>query len=226
VEILVSKNKKILGLVIARAGSKGVVNKNTRSFKGKPLIQWTLEAAKKSKLLSHVLVSTDSKKIINLSKKLKIDAPFVRPKKLSTEKAKINSVIFHAIDWLKKNRSEKFEYLILLQATSPYRTHNHIDSAIKYFFKFSISPSETLVSVSEAPIKTGWIMKQKGRHLKSVFKKNSSFRQLLPNFYIPNGAIYICNLKTFKGSFFTKKVISFVMKKEVSLDVDYLKDYK
>ncbi len=220
------ENKKILGLVIARKGSKGVKNKNIKNFKGKPLAKWTLEAAKKSKYLSHVLVSTDSMQIINLAKKMKLDAPFDRPKKLSTDKAKIGSVIFHAVKWIKKNRNEKYDYLMLLQATSPYRNYLHIDNALKYFFSIPKNKADNLVSVTEAPIKTGWIMKKKKYNLEFVFKNKASFRQKLPDFYIPNGAIYLCNLKKFKGSFYTKKTISYVMKKKYSLDIDDLKDFK
>ena len=223
---LIMENKKILGLVIARKGSKGVKNKNIKNFKGKPLAKWTLEAAKKSKYLSHVLVSTDSMQIINLAKKMKLDAPFDRPKKLSTDKAKIGSVIFHAVKWIKKNRNEKYDYLMLLQATSPYRNYLHIDNALKYFFSIPKNKADNLVSVTEAPIKTGWIMKKKKYNLEFVFKNKASFRQKLPDFYIPNGAIYLCNLQKFKGSFYTKKTISYVMEKKYSLDIDDLKDFK
>jgi len=223
---LTMKNKKILGLIIARKGSKGVKNKNIKNFKGKPLAKWTLEAAKKSRYLSHVLVSTDSIRIINLAKKMKLDAPFTRPKKLSTDQAKIGSVIFHALKWLKKNRSEKFDYLMLLQATSPHRNNNHIDNALKYFFNILKNKADNLVSVTEAPIKTGWIMKKKSYFLDFVFKNKASFRQKLPDYYIPNGAIYLCNLKKFRGSFYTKKTASYVMEKNYSLDIDDIKDFK
>ncbi len=220
------KNKKVLGLIVARSGSKGVKNKNIKLFRGKPLVKWTLEAAKKSKLLNHVLVSTDSKKIIHISKKLKLDAPFTRPKKLSTGKAKIGSVVFHALNWMKKERGKKFDYIMLLQATSPYRTNKHIDNAIKYYFKMHKSETDSLVSVSEAPIKTGWIMQKKGIFLNFVFKKKAHFRQRLTNFFIPNGAIYLCKLKRFKGSFYSKNTISFKMNKKESLDIDDLQDFK
>ena len=134
-------NRKILGLIIARKGSKGLKNKNTKIFRGKPLVKWTLEAAKKSKLLNHVIVSTDSNKIIKLAKQTGVDAPFVRPKNLSTSNADIKSVIYHTTNWLKKNRSRKYDYLMLLQATSPFRTNKHIDDSIKHFFKLSNFPS-------------------------------------------------------------------------------------
>ena len=220
------KNLKILGLVIARKGSRGLKNKNTKIFKGKPLVNWTLEAAKKSKLLNHVIVSTDSKKIIKLAKQTGIDAPFIRPKKLSNSQADIKSVILHTTEWLKKHRSRKYDYLMLLQATSPFRTNKHIDESIKHYFKFSNNKNETLVSVSLAPKKTSWIMEKKGKYLNFVFKKRAAFRQMLPDYYMPNGAIFFCNLSRFKKSFYTNKVISYVMNKKVSLDIDDLQDFK
>ena len=219
-------NRKILGLIIARKGSKGLKNKNTKIFRGKPLVKWTFEAAKKSKLLNHVIVSTDSNKIIKLAKQTGVDAPFVRPKNLSTSNADIKSVIYHTTNWLKKNRSRKYDYLMLLQATSPFRTNKHIDNSIKHFFKLSNNKNETLVSVSLAPKKTSWIMQKKGKYLNFVFNKRAPFRQMLPNYYMPNGAIFICNLSKFKKSFYSNKVISYVMNKTVSLDIDDLQDFK
>ena len=220
------KSKKILGLVIARAGSKGLANKNIKKFKGKPLVQWTLDAAKKSKLLDHVIVSTDSKKIINIAKKLKIDVPFTRPKKISTAKTEVNYVISHALNWLKKNRGKKYDYLMLLQATSPHRNHFHIDSSIKYYFKISKNKFDTLVSVSEAPEKTCWIMYKKEKFAQFVFNKRVNRRQESPKFIIPNGAIYFCNLKKFSGDFYGNKIIYYSMGKKESLDIDSLQDFK
>ena len=96
------KQKKILSLIVARAGSKGLKNKNIKLFRGKPLIQWTMEAAKKSKYIDYNLISTDSKKIIALSRKMKIESPFKRPRHLSGDNSSMASVILHALRWVKK----------------------------------------------------------------------------------------------------------------------------
>ena len=220
------KNHKILALIIAREKSKGLRNKNTIIFKKKPLIQWTMEAAKKSKLIDKILISTDSKKIIKLAKKKKIFVPFLRPKKLSSSKAKIKSVIFHMLKWLKDNKKLDYEYLILLQATSPLRNHIHIDKAIKYYFKRKKKETDTLVSVREMEKKTQWIMKRNGELISFIFKQKRERRQELENLYLPNGAIYLCNIKKFKGNFFGKRTLFFLMDEKSSLDIDSQKDLK
>ena len=130
------KNYKILSLIVARSGSKGLKNKNTKFFLGKPLVSWSILASKKSKYIDYTLVSTDSQKIINISKSLGAHAPFKRPKKLALDNSKIKDVIFHSLKWLKKNEL-KFDFLILLQPTSPLRTAKHIDESIRYYFSNS-----------------------------------------------------------------------------------------
>ena len=224
------KNFSFLSLVAARNGSKGLRNKNVINLCGKPLVQWTIEASKKSKIIDHTLVSTDSVKIINLSKKLNIDAPFKRPKHLCKSTSSIEKVVKHSVDWAKKNIQTKFDFLILLQPTSPLRTSIDIDKAIKYYFKNSKNYSETMVSVYKAPRKVGWIMTRNKKYISFVLKKTRNrkvhLRQKVENYFLPNGAIYFCNLNKFKGNFYTNKTFFYEMELEKSVDIDDKNDYE
>ena len=119
---------KILAFIPARGGSKGIPNKNIKLFNGKPLIEWTINSALKSKLISKVIVSSDSKKILSISKKLGADI-VLRPKNISGDFATTESAIKHYI----KNTKESFDTIVLLSPTSPIRKMKDIDNAIKEF---------------------------------------------------------------------------------------------
>ena len=132
----------ILGLIPARSGSKRIKNKNIYELNGKPLIQYTIEAAKNSKLLDDVIVSTDSKRIAEIANNFNINDPFLRPKKLSGDKIEMIEVIKHVV---KKKKFKKINLIMLLQPTSPLRTNIDIDKSIKLF---SLKRADTLVSVT------------------------------------------------------------------------------
>lgn len=219
--------KKVLGLIIARDGSVGLKNKNIKKLKGKHLVEWSFITSKKSKIINKLIFSTDSLKMIKLAKKHGIDTPFIRPKKLSTSNANVKDVIFHTVKWLKKKRKEKFSHLILLQATSPFRNESHIDSSLKYYFSL-FKKDETLISVKKISNKFNWMLKKKSNQfVKLAFNKSklAHNRQQLEDLYLPNGAIYICNLENFKGNFYSNKTIPFLMDEKSSVDIDNLDDF-
>lgn len=138
--------KKILAIVLARKGSNRLINKNILILKDKSLIEWTFEKLLKKnirKLFTHILVSTDSKKIINLAKKYKFLSPWKRPKKLSGKFSSSESSALHALKWYEKN-IEKVDGIFLFQPTSPFRMDNKIKLAVKIFLKYN----KQIVSVS------------------------------------------------------------------------------
>ena len=219
--------KKILAVIAARKNSKGLKNKNLVKINSKPCISWTLKAAQKSKLIDLAILSTDSEKVIKIAKKMKILAPFIRPSKLSKDNSSIVDVIWHAIKWLKKNKSFDYEYVILLQASSPLRTHKHIDDSIKYYFKNSYNHKETLVSVNKGPAKSFWLLRKKGKYVNFVFKQKNSFkRQNNPIFFIPNGAIFFSKIKHLKKNFYSKRTLFYEMNERSSVDIDSIEDVK
>ncbi|KPA16309.1 Acylneuraminate cytidylyltransferase, partial [Candidatus Magnetomorum sp. HK-1] len=95
--------QKVLGLITARAGSKGIINKNKRNLAGKPLIAWTIEAAQESNVFSDIIISTDDKDVIQIAKNHNVRVPFIRPKELALDDSSHIDVIIHALDWLKKH---------------------------------------------------------------------------------------------------------------------------
>ena len=202
--------KKVLAIIPARAGSKRVKNKNLKKICSKPLIDYSLIEAKKSKFIDKIFVSTDSKAISKESRKFGLQPEFLRPKKFSTHFTNSETVILYL---LKKFKVHNFAYFILLQPTSPLRTINDIDRSIKYFANKNLN---TLVSVKKIKdIKT-----------KSKFylvKKKTSKK----NFKL-NGAIYISSVKYFlkKKNFNSTKLIYYIMSKKRSLDIDTNRDFK
>ena len=121
--------KKVIAIIPARAGSKGVLNKNIKSLNGKPLISYTIEEAKKSKFIDKLIVSTDSKEIADISLSQGASVPFIRPSELSTDSSLTFDVIKHTMNFL-KDKDEHYDIIVLLQPTTPFRKVESIDKAI------------------------------------------------------------------------------------------------
>lgn len=221
------RGKKIVALIPARAGSKGLKNKNIKIFKKKPLIYWTIKAAQTSKYIDDIIVTTDSEKILNLSKKFKIKNLIKRPKKLALDNTAIKEVIFHSFKWIKKKLTNNYEYFILLQPTSPLRNKDHINKFVRSFFSKKTKNSETMISVAAAPVKASWLMRKRGKYLNFLKKNKKNYlRQDLEKFYLPNGAIYFSKITTFKGSFYGNKTMFYEMDIKSSIDIDNLHDFE
>ncbi|MEK7164832.1 MAG: acylneuraminate cytidylyltransferase family protein, partial [Patescibacteria group bacterium] len=124
------KNKKILGLITARGSSSSIPKKNIALLAGRPLVSYTIEAAKKSQLLTRTIVSTDNEEISAVAKAHGADVPFQRPAELAQYDTPHIPVVRHALDWLKEQQGEDYDYVMILQPTSPLRTGADIDAAI------------------------------------------------------------------------------------------------
>ena len=120
-------------VIPARAGSKGIQNKNMQLIGGKPMIQFTMESALASSELCSTIVSTDNTEIIELAIEKGVSAPFTRPKILSTDSANLSDVLKHALDWYNLHNNQYPKNIVLLQPTSPFRTANDVDQAVKMF---------------------------------------------------------------------------------------------
>ncbi|MDD5530157.1 MAG: acylneuraminate cytidylyltransferase family protein [bacterium] len=215
------KGKTILGLVLARGGSKGLPGKNIRPLFGKPLIAWTIERALASTYLDKVIVNTDDRKIADISEKYGAEIPFMRPKRLATDNAKSMDVVLHTINWIEKN-NKPYDLVMLLQPTSPLRKTEDIDNSIKLLFN---KEALSIVSVCETEHHPYWSNKlpedkcMKDFIDKKVINKN---RQELPVFYRLNGAIYLTYWDYFKKhkTFLGRETFAYVMPKERSIDID------
>ena len=182
------KDKTFLAIIPARGGSKRLPNKNILSLNGKPLIAYSIKAALNSKYIDKVVVSSDSKKILKIAKKYKSDT-IKRPKKLATDTATTFDALKHTIKKLKK----QYDYIVLLQSTSPLRTSKDIDKAIKKLIKVK---AKSIISISQPTHSPLWSFKaKKNEKLDNIFvnKIINKRSQDLPIFYTINFSIYICN---------------------------------
>ncbi|MFN9583044.1 MAG: cytidylyltransferase domain-containing protein, partial [Bacteroidota bacterium] len=138
---------KILSIIPARSGSKGVPGKNTKLLGGKPLIAYTIESAKQSKWLTDIVVSTDSESIATLAREHGAVVPFIRPAELATDSAKSIDVVVHTLTEL-QNQNKLYDAVVLLQPTNPFRPAGLLDEAIERFNK---TTCDALVSVVPVP---------------------------------------------------------------------------
>lgn len=218
------KNKRILALIPARGGSKGLPGKNILPFHGKPLIAWTILQALAGKYLDKVLVSTDDEKIATISRKYGACVPFLRPKKLATSKSNMIDVVLHSLNFLAQ-RGEDYDMVILLQPTSPLRTSKDIDKAIELFFEKKAS---SVISVCPSEHHPWWSVSLRQNSKIEKFLGNAhKNRQELPRFYRLNGAIYLNGVSSFKKEriFIGKNTYAYVMPAERSVDIDSRIDF-
>lgn len=214
---------KVIAIIPARGGSKGIPRKNIVNFKGKPLITWSIEAALKSKFVTDVYVSSDDDEILQIAK-ISEDVNIIqRPSALAQDDSKTEPVLTHVLNSID---SSVYDYLILLQPTSPLRTAEHIDAA---FYKLLESKADSLISVSELehhPLKT-FTINTKG-FLEGIVNNEFPFspRQSLTKAFRANGAIYIIEIASFlkKNVLITNRTTHFLMDNEESVDIDSNKD--
>ena len=223
------KNKRILALIPARSGSKGLPGKNIRPLLGKPLVVWSIEQASSSKYIDKVVVSTESPIIASIARHYGADVPFLRPKKLATSKAKTIDVIFHAVDYFSK-RKENFDYLVLLEPTSPLREISDLDNAIKKLINKS-GTADALVSVGEIGLESPYIAKSiADGYVVPLIKENSKKifqRQQLPKTFFPYGVIYASKVEALKKkkTFYHQRTIPYFIERWQNYEVDDIYDF-
>ena len=219
---------KVLAIIPARAGSKDLEKKNLRLCAGKPLIAWTIEAALSASRINTVLVSTESEEIEKISREFGAWVPFLRPAELATDTTPITAVIEHTVNCLTQWCQKPFDYVALLQPTSPLRNAKHIDSAIEFYFSQKRQPSTTLASIYEAPKKMGWLMEieDSSEQIKYCFDTafNIQQRQELRSYYLPNGAIYFLPIDEKIFEVYRDNTIGYIMSREDSIDIDVMAD--
>lgn len=220
-------SKKILAIVPARAGSKGLYKKNIRTLNGKPLIAYTIEAAKKSKYIDRVIVSTEDIEFKEISKFYGAEVPFLRPDILSKDNTPSIDVIIHSLEYMKNEEKYVPDYVCLLQCTSPFRDVHCLDEAIEKLYK---TETDSLVSVCKSNSNPYWMKVIDNGNLKEFIKSDKilSRRQDLPIVYNLNGAIYICKTEILlnKKSWYTNKTIAYVMDEIKSIDIDNDLDFR
>ena len=220
---------KILFLIVARQGSKGVPNKNIRELCGIPLFAFKAISALKSDYCSRLIMSTDSEVIGNLAKKYNVEVPFIRPDYLATDTASSIDVVLHAMDWIEGHDNQRYDALALLEPSSPFLTYFDINNAVRlYEEKHAIS----ILGVKETEVSTSFIAEigedlSMKKHYEKVLALSKLRRQDFNKEYTMNGAIYLCDLEYLKKkkSFHSEKTYAYIMPSERSIEIDNIQDY-
>jgi N-acylneuraminate cytidylyltransferase len=210
---------KCIAIIQARGGSKGVPKKNIRSLAGKPLILHTIDAAKKSRHIDQIIVSTDDDEIASVASTEGVIL-IKRPLEMAGDESPTIDAVLHVLDECSKQGMEP-DFIVLLQPTSPLRTSIDIDEAVALYLE---GDCESVISVAESAHPPYWNMILKDGYLQPLFGQESltNRRQDFPKTYLPNGAIYIASPSILKlnRSFYTLKTKPYYMSQEKSLDID------
>lgn len=208
---------KIICVITARGGSKGLPGKNIKLLDGKPLISWTIAAALGSRHIDRVVVSTDDPEIGRIAEQAGAQVPFVRPPELATDEARSIDVVLHALDAI----DEAYDYVVLLQPTSPFRTADDIDACIERCTE-GAPACVSVVALDKSP---AWMYQvDNTNHLMPVLSEESkaSRRQDVAEAVALNGAVYAADITVLRKtrSFLTDETVAYVMPAERSLDID------
>lgn len=222
---------KVLAFIPARAGSKRVKNKNIKFLNGKPLIAYTIEAAKDSNCTNRIVVSTDSEEIASVARQYGAEAPFLRPQNISRSDSTEMQFFEHALDWFLKNENYVPDLIVLLYPTSPFRKAKSIDRAVKEMIKHPEADSLRSIKLcSEHPYKM-WV--EEDGYLKPFVKGacptiHTFSYQLLPTVYIQNASIYITKPSTLreKKSPTGDIILPFIMDDTESIDINNPIDFE
>ena len=232
---------KIIAIIPARGGSKGLSGKNIIPLGGKPLIAWSIEAAKKSKLVERVIVTTDDEKIAAVAKEYGAEVPFIRPKELAQDDTPPDPVLKHVLKFLEEKESVRPEIIVWLEPPCPFRTGEEIDEAIQMLKNDPEADSlRSVIEPFQNPFKS-WTLKEK--YLKPLIEKRGQAlhtgpRQKTAKVYWQNGSLFLLKYDTImkKGNFFGDKIIPYIMSSDRFVDIDkkedldlaefYLKNFK
>lgn len=219
---------RILGIVPARGGSKGVPRKNIRMLGGKPLLAYTAESAKSSSFLTKIVLSTDDEEIADTGRVWGFDVPFMRPSELALDSSPTLPVIQHALDYYSQ-QGEEFDAMCLLEVTSPFRMPGLIDRAIARFIELD---ADALVTVLPIPASYNphWALEQDEKgylHIATGEQKIIPRRQELPMAFHRDGSIYITKTSVVReGSLYGTKLAFIENDPDYSINIDTIKDWE
>lgn len=234
-------NPNILCLIPARSGSKGIRDKNIKLFKGKPLLAWSIEQAKKCDYKMRIIVSTDSEKYKEISLKYDAEVPFLRPKEISQDKSTDIEFIKHAVDFLKEKDNYIPDIILQLRPTQPLRKIEDINNSLKIFIENyeDYDSLRTIIEYEKSPFKMYTIQeyisntntKKKLQPLfntvKNIKEPFNQCRQSLPKTYLHNGYIDIIKTSILKNNTISgKNIYPYIMNKDDTIDIDTMKDWE
>jgi CMP-N-acetylneuraminic acid synthetase len=217
-----------MAIIPARGGSKRLPKKNIMPLCEKPLIGWTIEASIKSNCFDEVIVSSDDDNIIEIAKKYGASVPFIRPKELASDTATSYDVVKHAVEFYKNELNKEFDFIVILQPTSPLRTAAHIQEAIKQRTDMNADAIVSVCEVEHSPLWMNTLPDDKSMN-KFIDDKIKNLRsQDLPKYYRLNGAIYIAKTDRFlqdRSVLFSNNIFAYIMNMEQSVDIDNKIDF-
>lgn len=222
---------RVIALIPARKGSKGLPDKNILDFVGKPLLAWSIESARRSKYVDTVLLSTDSPLFAEIGLRFGAMVPFIRPENISGDFSTTIEVIDHAVDFLVNNLSETYDLIVLLEPTSPLRTSEDIDNSLE---KLISTPGATsLVSIGKAETQDLTLQfKLSNDNFIQLPQKTAVFnhnrRQDLPANFFLDGCIYISKINTLleKKTFVHEQTVTSQLPKWKIIEIDDEYDYQ
>ena len=220
------REDNILVIIPARGGSKGIPRKNIKLLNGKPLIYYTVEAARGIFKDSQICVSTDDKEIVDLVENIGLKIPFIRPVELASDTATTHDVLLHALNFYKES-GISVDTILLLQPTSPLRTSTHIRDALSIY---NSKECDMVVSVKETKSNPYFVLYEENEQGILVKSKKGGYqrRQDAPKVWEYNGAIYVINVESLLKNTIDKfeRIYKFVMEEQCSIDIDTDLDWK
>ena len=220
---------RILGLIPARGGSKGVPRKNIRYLAGKPLLAYTADAALNSKKLSRVVLSTEDMEIASVGRECGLEVPFMRPASLAEDSTPTLPVVIHALKSLEE-LGDKFDAVCLLQPTNPLRRSLDIDNCVELFEQ---STADSVLSVRRVPAEYNpkWVYWRDAEGKLSISTGDGepvSRRQDLPDAYHRDGSVYVTRTEVIldRGSLYGDHVLGYEMPAEFSVNIDTEEDWQ
>lgn len=222
---MINKKKfKILGITLARGGSKGIKNKNIVLLNSKPLIYYTIKEALKSKYLTDYIISTDSKKILNIAKKYKANVPFLRPSNLARDKSSSVLSLQHAVEFMEKKTLFKYDYIVELMCTNPLKNVIDIDSCIK---KIIFKKADSVIAVNQIedhhPARIKKIVNGKIKNFNVKEIPESRRQDLKPKAYVRSGSIYALKrdyLMKKNRRYGSNKSYAYILPNERAINID------
>lgn len=220
---------KVLAVIPARGGSKGVPRKNIRLLGGKPLLQYTAETALHAHKLTHVILSTEDEEIAQVGRECGLDVPFLRPRELAADNTPSLPVIQHAVRWI-ESRGDIYDAVCLLQPTNPFRTSEQIDACVTLMIE---SQADSVVTILPVPAEHNphWV----------YFRDDSGFLQLstgektpiprrqeLPQAFHRDGSIYLTrrSVLMIQNSLYGERIVGYITDLRHSVNIDTLDDWQ
>jgi len=215
--------KKVIAIIPARGGSKGLPRKNIREMCGKPLIAWSIKKAKKSRYLDTILVTTDSQEIADISRRFGAYVPFIRPAEYATDKASTYDVIRHALAYLKDSERKDFDFVVLLEPTSPLREDDDIDRMLELLVS-RVTDFDSIVSIGEVTEHPSIMKRLDGDCIEPFCPElaQTTRRQDNAPAYFPFGVAYIAKTDALleENTFYTRRCTYFPIKRYQNYEID------